>query len=77
MKSDAARIMEIAMTIEERLEKLTERHEALTQTIELQNSLWNDRFAKTDSHLESVAGLIENLFRIAEIHQQRLDSLEG
>jgi hypothetical protein len=73
--SEAICLIEERMTFEEKLEKLTERHEALTQSIELEHSLWNDRFAKTDKHLESVASLIEGLYRIAEIHQHRLDSL--
>jgi len=72
------------MTIEERLEKLTERHEALTETIELQNSLWNDRFARLDNQISTVVGMIERmgsaietLSRIAELHEHRLDTLEG
>ena len=54
------------MTIDERLEKLTERHEALTQTVELMALL-----QKQDSEN------IRALARIAEIHERRLTGIEG
>jgi hypothetical protein len=53
------------MTIDERLERLTERHEALTQTIELLT-----RDVQVD------AENIRALGRIAEIHDRRLTRIE-
>ena len=53
------------MTIEERLEKLTERHEALTQTVEIIAGMQKDnekRFAETDRRLGQV---LEATTRIA------------
>jgi archaellum component FlaC len=68
------------MTIDERLERLTERHEALTQTVELiagmQRDLTRDvqQLSKT---AEQDAENIRALARIAEIHERRLTDLEG
>ncbi len=53
------------MTIDERLERLTERHEALTQTVELmaiENRQNSDNILK--------------LLEIAQIHERRLERLE-
>jgi hypothetical protein len=54
------------MSIDERLEKLTERHEALAQSVELLLSA-----VREDSEN------IRALARIAEIHERRLSHLEG
>jgi archaellum component FlaC len=65
------------MTIDERLERLTERHEALTQSVEMltrdidtlratlseQEGRWDSRF--------------DRLLRIVESHERRLSGLEG
>ena len=61
------------MTIDERLDRLTERHEALTQTVELiaAAQIKND---------ERMAELTETMTRLANIiiaHEQRIDRLEG
>ena len=61
------------MTIDERLERLTERHEALTQTVELiaAAQIKND---------ERMGQLIETMTRLGNIviaHEERLDHLEG
>ena len=53
------------MTIEQRLEKLTECHEALAGTIELR--------AKEGQRLDR---RIEHLLRIAETHERRISRLE-
>jgi hypothetical protein len=60
------------MTIDERLERLTERHEALTQTVELiaAAQIKND---------ERMAELTETMTRLANIiiaHEQRIENLE-
>ena len=79
------------MTIDERLERLTERHEALTQSMELfrhdmaeMRAAAAERDAKTDQRIsrildlaEKQAGNIDKLAAIAHDHQQRLERLEG
>jgi chromosome segregation ATPase len=69
------------MTVDERIEKLTERHEALAQSIELKvhenrerDEKWDKRFAQLVSRMETVNSSIESLAHIAEPHQHRLDS---
>jgi hypothetical protein len=52
------------MTIDERLEALTERHEALTQSAEL-------LLRETRADAENIRALA----RIAEIHERRLTDL--
>lgn len=67
------------MTIDERLEKLTERHEALTQTVEIISAMQKEnerRFAETDRRLIQVLETIVRLGHIAESHDHRLDRLE-
>jgi hypothetical protein len=54
------------MTIDERIEALTARHEALTMNLE---QMSRDR--------ERDAENIRALVRIAEIHERRLTRLEG
>ena len=57
------------MTIDERIAKLVERHEALTQTVEL-----------LASDLRELQGLVtdiaEGTARVAELHEQRITRLE-
>ena len=71
------------MTIDERLEKLTERTEAIAQSVELLTSFHLDserrheeRFAKTE---ERMVKLIDSMNRLANIvirHEERLDDME-
>jgi len=65
------------VTIDERLEKLTERHEALTQTVELMAAENRDRDAKWSKQMDEVMEGIARLLHVAEIHEQRLQRLEG
>ncbi|MBV9404533.1 MAG: hypothetical protein JO211_04260 [Acidobacteriaceae bacterium] len=75
------------MTIDERLERLTERHEALTQSVEMMNHQIGELVAKSKQDTETIRQLvraveqdgenIRGLARIAEIHERRLSSLEG
>lgn len=53
------------MTIDERIARLTERHEALTQSVEM-------------LHLEirDLKEAAQSLLRIAEIHEARISRLE-
>jgi hypothetical protein len=74
------------MNIDERLEKLAERHEALTQTVELMAAMQRDndaRFAQISRDLERLGALaqqdgehIRALVRVAELHHERLSRLE-
>ena len=78
---------EVQMTLDERLERLTERHEALTQTVELivaenrhaaeKLAAENEQLAaenkQRDRRLGEIMEGIASLLHIAEIHEQRLD----
>lgn len=61
------------MTIEERLEKLTERHESLTQTVEVVAGMQREN----EKIFASIATSIQNLFLIVQSHDRRLTDLEG
>ena len=61
------------MTIDERLEKLTERHEALTQTVELITADLQTLKVLAQQDGENIRALA----RIAEIHERRLTEFEG
>ena len=72
------------MTIDERLEKLTERHEALTQTAELmalenreRDNRFDERMGKTEDRVVEIMEGIARLLHIAEIHERRIEALEG
>ena len=68
------------MTIDERLENLAERHEALTQSVEL---LAREMESLRIASLQLVATAREDghniraLARIAEIHERRITDIEG
>jgi hypothetical protein len=67
------------VTIDERLEKLTERHEALSQTVELIANVQREneqRFATVTRNFEVVLDSIKRLENIAA-HEQRLDDIEN
>ena len=61
------------MTIDERLEKLTERHEALTMNLELLHRDVQDLKAVAQQDGENIRALA----RVAEIHERRLTGIEG
>lgn len=61
------------MTIDERLDKLTERHEALTQSVELLTL----QGSETDRRIGQVMQAIDKLVHLAGSHEHRLDRLEG
>jgi hypothetical protein len=71
------------MTLDERLERLTERHEALTQSVELmvaENRQAAENLAamaaenkQRDKRLGEIMEGIASLLHVAEIHEQRLD----
>ena len=60
------------MDIDQRLEKLTERHEALTQTVELIAHMQQQNEVLLGHVLESV----DSLARIAHAHEHRITGLE-
>lgn len=74
------------MNIDERLEKLVERHEALTQTVELMAHEDHERDRRMDQltgRVEHITGTLERvveaigqLVHVAELHERRLNNLE-
>jgi hypothetical protein len=67
------------MTIDERLEALAVRHEALAQTVEIIAGMQREnesRFGQVTRNFEIVLDSIKRLENIAASHEQRLDDLE-
>jgi hypothetical protein len=64
------------MTVEERLDKLTERHEALTQFVELMAHMQRDHDEKNQALMTQVIQSIDSLSRIAHLHERRISDLE-
>ena len=68
------------MNIDQRLDRLTERHEALAESIELLTADIREMAAENKKRDEQMGQLktgIGQLLRIAEIHERRLMDLEG
>ena len=68
------------MTIDERIERLTERHEALAQTVDLLGADIRQLVAenvKRDRRLGEIMEGIARLLHVAEIHERRITELEG
>jgi len=57
------------MSIEERFEKLTERHEALTQTVEIMTAMQQEN----EQRMAQMMDVINRLANIVEAHEERLD----
>jgi hypothetical protein len=67
------------MNIDQRLEALTTRHEALTQTVELIAAMQRDSEKRIDEITTAIRQDAENiraLARVAEIHHEGLSRLE-
>jgi len=74
------------MTIDERLDRLTERHEALTQSVEMLRDSTAETWRLVEHIAASVNKLVEvtnqdaadirALARIAELHDKRLNNIE-
>lgn len=71
------------MTVDERIEALTGRHEALAQTVEITAAMqrdneerWNKRWASITTAIQKGAENIRALARVAELHHERLERLE-
>ena len=60
------------MTIDERLDRLTERHEALTQTVELIAAAQ----IKNDERMAELRDTMNRLANIIIAHEQRIEDLE-
>jgi hypothetical protein len=61
------------MTIDERIEKLVERHEALTQSVEMLTADVHELKNLVTDIAEGTARLLHTV----QVHEQRLDRLEG
>jgi hypothetical protein len=61
------------MNIDERLEKLTEPHEAVSQIVEI---LTRD-VSNMQSFIKDIAESTARLLHIAQIHEHRIPRLEG
>jgi uncharacterized Rossmann fold enzyme len=67
------------MDIDQRLEKLTERHEALAQTMELVVHMHEKNEAlleKSQTLIVQVIESVDSLARIAHAHENRIPRLE-
>lgn len=60
------------MTFEEGLERLKERHEALTQTVELVAGMQREN----EKMIAQLGQFIDSLARIAQSHERRIERLE-
>lgn len=61
------------MNIDERIERLTERHEALSQSVELLTRDVNNM----QGYIKDIAESTARLLHIAQIHEHRITRLEG
>jgi hypothetical protein len=67
------------MTIDERIEKLAERHEALTQTVEIIASMRqaNEQLiSKVAVQLSKLGDVVGEILDIVKQHERRLGNLE-
>jgi hypothetical protein len=72
------------MTTDERLDRLSERTDAIARSVELLTTLHRDfeqqtaaGFAETRARFAETLGFVNRLAHIAEAHEQRLDHLES
>ncbi len=68
------------MTTDERLDRLTERHEALSESLQLLTADVQSLAQSVKEHdriLRGHADLIGDLARIASVKEQRIQKLEG
>lgn len=68
------------MTIDERLDRLTERHEALTQSVELLLRESQEQTRQISEHTRQVGALRDAsaaLLQIVQTHENRISGLEG
>jgi prefoldin subunit 5 len=68
------------MNTDERLERLTEKHEVLAESLQLLTTDVQSLAQSVKEHdriLRGHADLIGDLARIASVHEQRIERLEG
>ena len=65
------------MSIDERLDRLTERHEALTQSVELMAHTQDEDHRKNQVLIVQILESIDGLSRIAHAHERRISDLES
>jgi hypothetical protein len=63
------------MTIDERIEKLTERHEALAQAMELNASLQRDHDQRTRQAIEALNQAVETLAGLHADNERRMGGM--
>ncbi len=61
------------VNVEERLERLTEKHEALTQSVELLQLEREDQ----NRRIGKLVGLMESFAEIVQVHERLLKELKG
>jgi len=77
MERESREWRERGAAIDKKLDRLTERHQALAESMELSQRDWEGRWANFATALQQDAENIRALARIAEIHEHRLSDLEG
>ena len=68
------------MTVDERLDRLTARHEALTESVEMLTRGIHEMKSRVDDITGLVGDIAEGtarLLHVAEIHEKRISKLEG
>jgi prephenate dehydrogenase len=65
------------MNIDERLERLTERHEALAQTFEIIAGMQLENERRFAERFDRIEAALEKLVTVMESHERRLNKLEG
>ncbi len=68
------------MTIDERLDRLTERHEALTQSVQLLLHESREHTRQMHEHTRQIEALRDAssaLLQIVQLHENRISGLEG
>ena len=65
------------MTTDERLDRLTERHEALRQTVEQMIKQRREWWEKNQVVMTNLLERVNRLARIAQAHERRITDVEG
>jgi flagellar capping protein FliD len=64
------------MTIDERLERLTERHEALTQIVEMLATRAGEEERRITARFDRLSEIVEHLVQVVINHEGRVAKLE-
>ena len=64
------------MNIDQRIEALTARHEALAQSLELLAAMQQDNEKRWEKRFDVITTAIENLTHVATIQNERITRLE-